>query len=272
MQRGEAMMRVENASKAKENKEYCAALVDFLYRLADDEFILGHRISEWLGVAPDIEEDIAFSSVCQDEIGHATLYYNFLSELGEGKPDDLALGRKAEKFRNARFLERPNGDWAHAITRGYLYDVYESVLIEALTHSSYVPLSLGAAKVQREERYHYLHMETWFKRLAIAEGEAKERLEKAIAGIWPDLFDFIAIGAHESVLLTEGILPIDANGLYTKWEEIVKRMFDSVGLAWPGSPLKYSQQDIYRSEHTSDLEKLLEVACEVYRLDPAANW
>ncbi len=269
-------MRVENANDAKKNPEYRAALVDFLYRLADDDFILGHRTSEWLGIAPDIEEDIAFSSICQDEIGHATLYYNFLSELGERSPDDLAFGRDSSLFHNARFLERPNGDWAHAITRGYLYDVYEGILAGALLTSSYVPLAQGVAKIQREERYHYLHMETWFKRLAIAGGEAKERLERAIVGIWPDLFDLFSNGLHESLLLSEGILPMSGSDLYSKWEKTVKGEFETLGLTWPGSPLPSEKQAEKQGgrigEHTADLEELLAVASEVYRINPAANW
>ena len=265
-------MRIDNAQDAKKNQEYCNALVDFLYQLADDEFILGHRISEWLGVAPDIEEDIAFSSLSQDEIGHATLYYNFLSELGEGRPDDLAFGRDSSKFRNARFLERPNGDWAHAIARGYLYDTYEAILVDILTHSNYVPLALGVAKVQREERYHFLHMDTWFERLAIAGGEAKGRLEKAIAEIWPDLFDLFSNGSYESTLHSTGIVPLTGGELYAKWEETVKGTFTELGLAWPGSPFKSGAQGGRKGEHSNDLVELLAVASEVYQTNPAANW
>lgn len=265
-------MRVENAKEAGGNKAYREALVDFLYRLADDDFLLGHRISEWLGIAPDIEEDIAFSSICQDEIGHATLYYNFLSELGEGKPDDLAFGRNASEFHNALFLERRNGDWAHAVARSYLYDVFEAILINELTNSSYVPLSLGVKKIQREERYHYLHMETWFKRLAIAGGEAKERLESAIAGIWPELFDLFMYGPYASLLVAEEIVPITEKELYLKWEETVKGIFETVGLTWPGSPVQSGKQGGRFGEHTKDLEELLTTATEVYRLNPVANW
>lgn len=133
-------MRVENAEQAKQSEAYRAALVDFLYQLADDELCLGHRDSEWLGLAPDIEEDVAFSSVAQDEVGHATYCFSLLHDLGEEDPDRIAFAREVKRWRNAVLLERPNGDWAYSIARHFLYDVFDDIRLEALTKSSYRPL------------------------------------------------------------------------------------------------------------------------------------
>ncbi len=265
-------MRVENASATELQPGYREALIDLLYQLADDELVIGHRSAEWLGVAPDIEEDIAFSSMTQDEIGHATFYYGLLNDLGEASPDELAFARQAAYFRNACALERPNGDWAHAIARGFFYDTFEAIRLEMLVASSYVPLAQGAVKIQREEHYHLLHMETWFQRLAIAGGEAKERLEKAVAEIWTDLGDLFSLGKHASTLVSEEIFPLDYAHFYARWQTRIQTIFQDIGLEWPGPITKTEGQDGRTGEHTADLEQMLLLMSEVYRIDPAANW
>jgi phenylacetate-CoA oxygenase, PaaI subunit len=262
---------VQNAAEALQRPAYKAALVDLLYQLADDELFLGHRDSEWLGLAPDIEEDVAFSSIAQDEVGHAAYFYQLLSELGEGDADDLAYGRAAAVRRNARLVERPNGDWAYTIVRHLVYDVFEDVRLEALASSSYAPLAHGAVKIRREERYHLLHMETWFTRLGQAGGEARERLENAVAAIWPEIGDLFSLGAHAAVLVAEGILPIGREELVARWEARMKPLFEAAGLAWPGTP-QLPAQDGRLGQHSADLVALLDTMGEVYRLEPAARW
>ena len=104
------------------------AVIDLLYRLADDEMVLGHRDSEWTGHGPILEEDIAFSSMAQDEMGHAQAYYQMLHELGDSNPDTLAFTRNARQFRCASLVSLPNNrDWAFCVTRQFLYDAAETV-------------------------------------------------------------------------------------------------------------------------------------------------
>ncbi|HHP3706416.1 TPA: Phenylacetic acid catabolic protein, partial [Shigella sonnei] len=103
------MVRVETVEQAKQNQEYVQALADLLFQLADDDFILAYRGSEWLGLAPHIEEDVAFSSMSQDMMGHAVMFYEMLEALGLGKADDIAQLREAKDFRNAILVERKNG-------------------------------------------------------------------------------------------------------------------------------------------------------------------
>ena len=154
-------MNVERADQARQDPEYRKALVELLYQLADDELCLGHRDSEWLGVAPDIEGDVAFSSIAQDEVGHAVFHLERLHELGEPDPDFLAFSRGPTERRNAVLVERPNGDWAQTILRHFLYDVFDDVRAESLLASSYRPLAQGMAKIRREEYYHLLHLKMW---------------------------------------------------------------------------------------------------------------
>src|SRR6186997_1365783 len=99
------------------------AIKDLLFRMADDELLLGHRDSEWTGLGPILEEDIAFSSMAQDELGHALVWYQLLHELGEDEPNRLAFLRDAAAWRNARLVELPRGDYAFSLVRQYLFDL-----------------------------------------------------------------------------------------------------------------------------------------------------
>ncbi|MFB5189323.1 1,2-phenylacetyl-CoA epoxidase subunit PaaC [Alicyclobacillus fastidiosus] len=247
------------------------ALIDFLYQLADDELIVGHRNSEWLGIAPDIEEDVAFASMAQDEIGHATYFYGLLEALGEGRADDLAFVRSASQRRNARLIEQPNGDWAATISRRYLYDVFESVRLKALVESTYEPISQGANKMLREEYYHVLHMGTWFRRLARADGVARSRIECALPLVWKDVADLFTLGEHREFLVREGIISMDEPELYAAWERDVSQVFTELQLQWPGSPQLPAERGRL-GQHSTDLETLLGAMGEVYVSDPHTGW
>ncbi|HAK99554.1 MAG TPA: phenylacetate-CoA oxygenase subunit PaaI, partial [Exiguobacterium sp.] len=147
------------------------ALASLLYQLADDDFLYAYRGSEWLGLAPHIEEDVASSSIAQDSMGHAAMYYQLLEELGEGNADALAHVRLAHERKNSILVERVNGpgyymekpeyDWAFAVVRNYCYTVAKKIRIDALKSSSYEPLAAAAVKINMELYYHLLHWQTW---------------------------------------------------------------------------------------------------------------
>lgn len=262
---------IENATQARENERYLTALKDLLYQLADDDLTIGHRDSEWLGLCPDIEGDVAFSSVAQDEVGHAVFYFDLLHELGEKDPDHLAFARSVNERRNSILLEQDNGNWAYSIVRHYFYDVFEDVRIEALANSSYLPLRQGVNKVKREEFYHLLHMKTWFVRLGIAGGEAKEKLEEAINEVWSQLGDLFSFGKYEKDLLELGIIGFGQEELKNRWLERVKETFEEAGVALPGDIPDVTTNG-REGQHTEKLERLLATMSEVYNLDPAASW
>lgn len=251
-----------------------------LYQLADDELVVGHRDSEWLGLAPHIEEDVAFSSIAQDEVGHATLFFRLLEELGEGRADDLAFLRPAGQRRNAVLLERPNGpgtyleeprfDWAYTVVRRLAYDLFDAIRLEVLAVSSYAPLAHAAAKIRREERYHLLHHTTWFRRLATGTAESRRRLEAAVAAVWPDLGGLFARGE----VAPGPHFPASPAELADRWAEQMAPLFAEVGLAWPGrpEPVAAPGSDGRLGQHTADLEGLLATMGEVYRTAPGAEW
>src|SRR5438309_6269752 len=140
--------------------------LSLLLALADDELIIGHRHAEWTGWAPHIEEDLAFSSIAQDEMAHARLLYGLARELDGRSEDRLALGRAAEAYRNAVLCERPNRDWGYTLARQYLYDTADAVRLEALAGSSWTELADAVRLMQLEEAYHLDHARAWFRRLA----------------------------------------------------------------------------------------------------------
>src|ERR671919_2133038 len=118
-----------------------ASLIALVTALADDELIIGHRHSEWTGFAPHIEEDVAFSSIAQDEIGHAANYFMLLARLTDDDADRIALGRDAGEYRNAVICERSNGDWAYTLARHWLYDTADDIRLATLERSSNTELA-----------------------------------------------------------------------------------------------------------------------------------
>jgi ring-1,2-phenylacetyl-CoA epoxidase subunit PaaC len=136
-----------------------------LLHIADDELILGWRDSEWTGIAPFLEEDVAFSSIAQNEIGHARALYELAArELGT-TADELAFDRKPEEYRCARLVELRLPDWEHTLARHVLYEEADAVRLERLKTSDDAEVAGLAAKIDREEVYHRLHAQMWHDRL-----------------------------------------------------------------------------------------------------------
>jgi ring-1,2-phenylacetyl-CoA epoxidase subunit PaaC len=139
---------------------------DLLLELADDELILGWRNSEWTGIAPFLEEDVAFSSIAQNEIGHARALYELAASDLETTADELAFDRRPDEYRCAQLVERRFvPDWASTVARHFLYETADAVRIEAIKASDDPVLAGIAAKIDREEVYHRIHAEMWIDRL-----------------------------------------------------------------------------------------------------------
>lgn len=274
------MTRIETVEQAKQDQQYAQALTDLLFQLADDDFILAYRGSEWLGLAPHIEEDVAFSSMSQDMMGHAVMFYEMLEELGVGKADDLAQLRSADAFRNAILVERPNGighykedphyDWAYAIVRSYVYGLHKQVRLEALQNSSFLPLTLASRKMLTEHRYHLMHWQVWLKQLANSTEEARRYLDAAIAKVWADAGELTNLGPNAQSIVGFGLITGEELQKHT-WLNKTKEIFQSIGIAWPGEP-GVPQEQGRAGEHTQDLVQALATLSEVYRIDPAASW
>jgi len=247
-----------------------AVLAAYLLALADDELILGHRHSEWTGVAPDIESDVALSSVAQEEIGHARLFYERACDLLGGTPDRWAYGRSAEEFRNAVLVERPNGDWAFTIVRMFLYDRADTVRLEAIASGKVGPLADLAATLRREEKYHRLYGEQWLRRLAGATPKSTARTQEALEAAWPDAEALFEPVDRQAELTAAGVIPVGADEQRRRWRQEVEPILRSAGLRVPeGSP---TERNGRAGRHGDDLRMLLEEMTSVWRSEPGAKW
>lgn len=275
------------------------ALVSLLTALADDELVLGHRHSEWTGFAPHLEEDVAFSSIAQDEIGHAAAYYSLVGQLTGDDPDALALGREVLDYRNAILCERPNDDWAYTLVRHWLYDHADALRLEALEGSADPNLAALATKIRREERYHLIHADSWMKRIARGPVEGRTKLADAVGKAFPETFGLFEPFEQEEQMVKEGWLPVPSDESRTRFLDEMRTALDLLGLpteihahtAAKAEFVASSSGDLISSEdkdaapedasdalggrkgrHTSDLEQLWSDMTTQYRSNPGATW
>lgn len=206
------------------------ARVELLVALADDELILGHRLSEWTGWVPYIEEDLALSSIAQDEIAHARTLYEIVSAIDGRDPDALALGRRPEEYRNAALCERPNRDFAYTVARHWLYDTADATRLRALATTSFKELAEAVTVLRLEERYHVEHADAWFRRLAEGPVEARYRFAQALAAALPDAIAVFEPLTAERALLDDGTLPRSHEDLLGEWLTHVASQLEEVGL------------------------------------------
>lgn len=218
--------------------------VDHVLAIADDELILGWRDSEWTGIAPLLEEDVAFSSIAQNEIGHARALYELAAaELGT-TADELAFDRRPDEYRCAPLVQLRRLEWARTIARRWLYEAADEVRLEALKASADPELAVLAAKMDREEVYHRLHAEMWIDRLLASE-EGRDRLLEAVDELWP-----YALG-----VLDDELRP-----------ELRRRVEARLGRELPDAA------PVPRGVHEAELAELWEEMTMVRRSDPGAEW
>ncbi|HSX21173.1 MAG TPA: Phenylacetic acid catabolic protein [Gaiellaceae bacterium] len=199
---------------------------ELLLGLADDELVIGWRDSEWTGIAPLLEEDVAFSSIAQNEIGHARAVYELLAD----DADALAFDRSLDEYRCAPLVELRLLDWAHAIARRWLYETADEIRITALLDE--LPL---AGKINREEAYHRMHAEMWHERL-----RDEPRFRDAVAELWPYALGVLPSDQREALSARTGLPIVDAveRGTHTDelaelWEEMTMvRRSAPVGTQW----------------------------------------
>jgi ring-1,2-phenylacetyl-CoA epoxidase subunit PaaC len=240
-----------------------------LLALADDEYILGHRDSEWTGHAPILEEDIAFANIAQDEIGHAMLWLNLLKELTGDDPDQLIFFREASAYRNTQFVELPKGDWAFTMVRQYLFDAAELVRLGETVNSPDKAIAGISAKIRPEEIYHYRHTSNWVKRLGLGTEESHQRMQAALDSLWPHALQLFMPLPAEETLVAEGLFPAPQK-LQTAWEVLVKPWLLDSGLTVP--PMTDSNVT-GREQHTEHLANLLIDMQQIAHLEgPEVKW
>jgi ring-1,2-phenylacetyl-CoA epoxidase subunit PaaC len=201
--------------------------------MADDEFVIGFSDSEWTGIAPQLEEDVAISSLAQDEIGHAAALYGLLGGLTGEDPDAIAYDREPAAYRHCRLLDHGRGDWAMTIARRYLYDTSDGIRLEALAGGSWAPLADLVGKLVREERYHQMHMSVWLDRLARGGDESRSRLLAALTTLGPDAATVFAPLPDGAALVDARILAASMGELEGRWRATIEPTFATLGLPMP---------------------------------------
>ena len=246
------------------------ALKDLIYKIADDQLILGHRNSEWTGFGPLLEEDIAFSSMAQDKVGQSWQLYKILHELGESEPDTVAFMRNAEQFHNCQLVELPNGEYDFSLIRHFLFDTAELIRFTMLAESSYEPLAQLAKKVKGEIKYHKMHADIWIKQLGSATEESIARLQQSLDEAFPYALGIFEPSVHEQALIDEGIFKGEA-ALASEWATKVVSIISKTELTMPD----LDQAPVFggrKGQHTEHLQPLLDEMSEVFKTDPAADW
>ena len=245
-------------------------LDELLRSMADDEFVIGFSDSEWTGIAPLLEEDIAMSSLAQDELGHAQALYGLLAEVvGAADADALAYDRELADYRHARLLDHGRGDWAMTMARRYLYETADSVRLGALTGGAWAPLAELVGKLVREERYHLMHVGLWLERLATTAGEPRERLIEALETLGPDSGTVFTPLPGEPAVVAAGILARPMAELEGEWRAGLAATFDRLRLPTP-PPTRDPVRG--RTGHGRPFEWLHGEFTAVRRSDAGATW
>ena len=247
-------------------------LKDLLFKMADDALIIGHRNSEWTGIGPMLEEDLAFSSMAQDKIGHAQALYKILNEvLGEADADTLAFKRAEKDFKCCQFVEQPIGEYNFSIVRQFLFDHAELIRYDMLTQSSFQPLAQLAKKVKGEIKYHVMHADTFVKQLGNGTEESKARMQSSLNYAWHLALGIFEKSEFESELIAENIFGGE-DELKKRWLEKISLIIESAGLKIPATD---ESKIVYRGRkgfHSEYLKPLLDEMCEVVRTDIDAEW
>lgn len=247
------------------------ALFEYLLRLGDDRLILGHRLSEWCGHGPILEEDLALGNVALDLIGHAQAFLALAGRV-EGKQrdeDKLAYFRGERDFRNVKLSELPRGDFAFTIARQFIFDCYSMLHMEQLQQCRFPELAGLAAKTLKEDSYHYRHSAQWLLRLGDGTDESRSKIQTAIGEIWAYSGELFVADEVEKLLLKELGVP-DPTTLLAAWSERVGAILKEATLDVP--PNCFMHTGGRKGLHTEYLGKLLAEMQVLPRSYPDARW
>lgn len=248
------------------------AFFDWLCRMGDNTLILGHRISEWCGHGPALEEDIALANTALDLIGHTQMWLGLAAEVqGEGRTaDDLAFLRDAMKFRNVQLVELPNGDMAVTLMREFLFDAWHFHMLTALTRSASPRVAEIAAKALKEVSYHLERSSDLVVRLGDGTQESHARMQDALDRLWPYSGEMFVADAVDDAVANAGIAPALAD-LQPAWQQTVDEVLAEATLTRPEG-----RADVHRGgkqgRHTEHLGYILAQMQFLQRAYPGASW
>ena len=247
------------------------ATFQYLLRLGDDRLILGHRLSEWCGHAPILEEDIALANIALDLIGQASLLLGLAAKI-EGQrrdADAIAYLRDAVDFRNALLVELPKGDFAVTIVRQLFFSVFALLQAEALQRSKNQELAGIAAKAVKEFRYHVRHSADWVLKLGSGTAESRSRTQRAVDDLWRYTGELFLTDDVDRTTAASGV-GVEPSTLESAWSETVRGVLARAGLTIPET--SYMQRGGRTGRHTEHLGHLLSEMQILARSHPGASW
>jgi ring-1,2-phenylacetyl-CoA epoxidase subunit PaaC len=239
------------------------SLVRQLLERADDSLILGHRLSEWTGHAPLLEEELALANIALDLIGQARLLYAYAGTLTGHSEDQLAYLRDAQSWRNCLIMELPKGDFAFSIARLLLVSAFVDPFWRASRVSSDSTVAAIAAKAEKETAYHLRHSGEWLIRLGDGTEESHRRAQAAIDSLWPYTGELFEASAGNGVFA-------DPTTLRATWDESVDNILSRATLVRPQDG--WMQLGGRRGRHTEHLGYLLAEMQFLQRAYPGATW
>jgi ring-1,2-phenylacetyl-CoA epoxidase subunit PaaC len=246
-------------------------MVEFLLRLGDDRLVLGHRLSEWTGHGPILEEDIAMSNIALDLIGQAAQFLKLAGELeGKGRTEDtLAYFRDGTKYRNCLLVEQPKGDFGDTMVRQFLFDAHSVLVLDAMATCKHEGVAAIAAKALKEDKYHVRHSSEWIVRLGDGTAESHARVQASLDRLWRYTGELFERDAVDDVVATDGIV-LDVAAIKSRWDAMVNDVLQRATLTRPADGPMQRGGRIGR--HTEHLGHLLATMQSVARAHPGASW
>ena len=246
-------------------------LVLYVLRRADDALILGHRLSEWCGYAPMMEEDMALANMGLDLLGQARELYSYAATV-EGRDNDedkFAYLRDVRQYRNLLLLEQPNGDFARTMVRQFFYAAFADLYWRAMMKSADATLAAIAAKSEKESAYHLRHSSEWMLRLGDGTEESHRRAQGAVDDLWAFTGEMFEVDESERALIDAGIA-VDPVGLHPHWFKTVSSVMSEATLALPKS--EWMQKGGRSGRHSEHLGHLLSELQSMQRTFPGVTW
>jgi ring-1,2-phenylacetyl-CoA epoxidase subunit PaaC len=246
-------------------------LVLYALRRADDALILGHRLSEWCGHAPAMEEDMALANMGLDLLGQARELYSYAADVeGKGNDEDkFAYLRDVRQYRNLLLLEQPNGDFARTMARQFFYAAFADLYWRAMMKSGDATLAAIAAKSEKESAYHLRHSSEWMVRLGDGTEESHRRAQDAVDDLWAYTGEMFEVDESERALIERGVA-VDPAMLHRQWLATVSAVVGEATLTLPKSG--WMQQGGRSGKHSEHLGHLLSELQSMQRTFPGARW
>ena len=247
------------------------ALFEYCLRIGDNSLVVGHRVSEWCGHGPILEEDIALTNIALDLVGQSRTLLTYAGAVeGKGRTeDDLAYLRQVVDYRNCLLAEQENGDFARTIVRQFLFDSYNTLFLEELQNSADETLAAYAAKSLKEAAYHVRHSSEWMIRLGDGTAESKQRTQTALDELWMYSGELFEMDETETTLQKANIAP-DSKAIYEKWTANVSKILEMATLQLPETG--WMQTGGRTGKHSELLGYVLAELQYVQRSYPNCEW